>query len=79
MSPRSAEANEELRAQSRERMLAAALEVFAEKGYHEATISEITARTGVSRGLLTYYFPGKRAGPRNPRWRRSRCAASWQA
>ncbi|WP_046728843.1 TetR/AcrR family transcriptional regulator [Streptomyces humi] len=59
MSPRSAEANEELRAQSRERILAAALEVFAEKGYHDATISDITARAGVSRGLLTYYFPGK--------------------
>ncbi|MFJ3671239.1 TetR/AcrR family transcriptional regulator [Streptomyces sp. NPDC090106] len=59
MSPRSAEANEELRAQSRERILAAALEVFAEKGYHDATISHITQRAGVSRGLLTYYFPGK--------------------
>ncbi|MFD6288975.1 TetR/AcrR family transcriptional regulator [Streptomyces sp. NPDC060205] len=59
MSPRSAEANEELRAQSRERILVAALEVFAEKGYHDATISDITARAGVSRGLLTYYFPGK--------------------
>ncbi|MFD7710885.1 TetR/AcrR family transcriptional regulator [Streptomyces sp. NPDC059785] len=61
MSPRSAEANEELRAQSRERILAAALEVFAEKGYHDATISDITTRAGVSRGLLTYYFPGKQS------------------
>lgn len=60
MSPRSAEANERIRARSRERILAAALEVFAEKGYHDATISQITARAGVSRGLLTYYFPGKR-------------------
>ncbi|MFD5316108.1 TetR/AcrR family transcriptional regulator [Streptomyces sp. NPDC127098] len=59
MSPRSVETNEEMRAQSRERILAAALEVFAEKGYHEATISDITARAGVSRGLITYYFPGK--------------------
>jgi AcrR family transcriptional regulator len=59
VSPRSAKANEELRTQSRERILAAALAVFAEKGYHNATISEITARAGVSRGLLTYYFPGK--------------------
>lgn len=59
MSPRSAKANEELRTQSRERILAAALTVFAEKGYHNATISEITAHAGVSRGLLTYYFPGK--------------------
>jgi AcrR family transcriptional regulator len=34
--------------------------VFAEKGFHNATVSEITARAGVSRGLITYYFPGKR-------------------
>ncbi|MEU6854576.1 TetR/AcrR family transcriptional regulator [Actinacidiphila alni] len=61
MSPRSAEANEELRGRSRERILAAALAVFAEKGFHEATVSEITARAGVSRGLLTYYFPGKQS------------------
>ncbi|WP_459706179.1 TetR/AcrR family transcriptional regulator [Actinophytocola sp. KF-1] len=59
MSPRSAEVNEHLREQSREKILAAALAVFAEKGYHNATISEITARAGVSRGLITYYFPGK--------------------
>lgn len=59
MSPRSAEVNEQLREQSRERILAAALAVFAEKGFHNATISEITARAGVSRGLITYYFPGK--------------------
>ncbi len=32
----------------------AALEVLAEKEYHDATISHITARAGVSRGLLTY-------------------------
>jgi AcrR family transcriptional regulator len=48
-----------MREQSRERILAAALEVFAEKGFHNATISDITARAGVSRGLITYYFPGK--------------------
>jgi AcrR family transcriptional regulator len=59
VSPRSAEVNEHLREQSREKILAAALAVFAEKGYHNATISEITARAGVSRGLITYYFPGK--------------------
>jgi AcrR family transcriptional regulator len=59
VSPRSAELNEHLREQSRERILAAALQVFAEKGFHNATISEITACAGVSRGLITYYFPGK--------------------
>lgn len=59
MSPRSAEANEQLREQSREKILTAALMVFAEKGFHNATISEITERAAVSRGLVTYYFPGK--------------------
>ena len=39
--------------------MAAAVEVFSEKGFHDATISDITARAGVSRGLITYYFPGK--------------------
>ncbi|MFF5105782.1 TetR/AcrR family transcriptional regulator [Streptomyces sp. NPDC000134] len=59
MAPRSARANQEMREQSRERILVAALEVFAEKGYQGATVSEITTRAGVSRGLLNYYFPGK--------------------
>ncbi|QNE23140.1 TetR/AcrR family transcriptional regulator [Kribbella qitaiheensis] len=57
--PRSANTNLELREKSRERILAAALEVFATKGYEAASISDVTERAGVSRGLVTYYFPGK--------------------
>ncbi|GHF57547.1 AcrR family transcriptional regulator [Amycolatopsis bartoniae] len=57
--PRSASLNEEMRAESRQKILAAALQVFAEKGYHGATITEITRRAGVSRGLASYYFPNK--------------------
>lgn len=57
--PRSSSANEEMRAQARQKILAAALQVFAEKGYHGATITEITNRAGVSRGLASYYFPNK--------------------
>lgn len=59
MSPRSARTNEHMRVQSQERILVAAVEVFTEKGFHNATISEITARAEVSRGLITYYFPTK--------------------
>lgn len=59
MSSRPRRTNEQLREQSRERILAAAVEVFTEKGFHDATISDITSRAGVSRGLITYYFPGK--------------------
>ncbi|WP_433165705.1 TetR/AcrR family transcriptional regulator [Kribbella sp. CA-247076] len=57
--PRSATANQEMRERSRERILAAALEVFAAKGYEAASISEITARAEVSRGLVAYYFATK--------------------
>jgi AcrR family transcriptional regulator len=57
--PRSASTNRELREKSRERILAAALEVFAEKGYEAASISDVTTRAEVSRGLVTYYFANK--------------------
>jgi AcrR family transcriptional regulator len=57
--PRSASTNRELREKSRERILGAALEVFAEKGYEAASISDVTERAEVSRGLVTYYFAGK--------------------
>jgi AcrR family transcriptional regulator len=57
--PRSATANQEMRERSRERILTAALEVFAQKGYEAASISDITARAGVSRGLVSYYFSSK--------------------
>ncbi|MEE6259436.1 TetR/AcrR family transcriptional regulator [Plantactinospora sonchi] len=59
MSPRSERTNRELRRTSQERILAAALEVFAEQGYENATISQITERAGVSRGLISYYFATK--------------------
>ena len=59
MPPRSVSTNQELREKSRERILAAALEVFAEKGFEAASISDVTERAGVSRGLVTYYFVNK--------------------
>ncbi|TQJ11162.1 TetR/AcrR family transcriptional regulator [Kribbella jejuensis] len=57
--PRSASVNQELRERSRERILTAALEVFAAKGYEAASISDITTAAGVSRGLVSYYFATK--------------------
>jgi len=48
-----------MREESRRKILAAALEVFAEKGFNGATITDITTRAGVSRGLASYYFPSK--------------------
>ncbi|WP_415953006.1 TetR/AcrR family transcriptional regulator [Streptomyces sp. KLOTTS4A1] len=60
MSPRSASANEELRRRSRERLLQATAELVDERGYEATTLGDITERAGSARGLVSYYFPGKR-------------------
>lgn len=60
MSPRSASVNEELRRRSRERLLQAAVELVSERGYDSTTLAGIADRAGSARGLVSYYFPGKR-------------------
>ncbi|MEU8585951.1 helix-turn-helix domain-containing protein [Streptomyces sp. NPDC048664] len=60
MSPRSASVNEELRRRSRERLLYAAVELVGERGYEATTLADIADRAGSARGLVSYYFPGKR-------------------
>ncbi|MEU6772530.1 helix-turn-helix domain-containing protein [Streptomyces sp. NPDC046759] len=60
MSPRSASVNEELRRRSRERLLQAAVELVDERGFEAATLGDIADRAGSARGLVSYYFPGKR-------------------
>jgi AcrR family transcriptional regulator len=45
--------------QRREQILAAAGEVFAEKGYHSASISDVIVRAGIARGTFYLYFTGK--------------------
>jgi AcrR family transcriptional regulator len=49
---------------ARERILAAALEIFAERGFDGARTRDIAERAGANLGLLTYYFEGK-----EPLWR----------
>lgn len=44
---------------ARNRVLQAALEVFAEKGYHEATMDEVAKIAQVSKGALYLHFPSK--------------------
>jgi AcrR family transcriptional regulator len=46
-------------ASARERILRAALEVFAEHGFDGARTRDIAERAGANLGLLTYYFEGK--------------------
>ncbi|MCX2968465.1 helix-turn-helix domain-containing protein [Streptomyces sp. TRM70308] len=60
MSPRSASVNEELRRRSRERILQATIELVEERGFEATTLADIARRAGAARGLISYYFPGKR-------------------
>ncbi|MGR8011955.1 TetR/AcrR family transcriptional regulator [Streptomyces hypolithicus] len=60
MSPRSASVNEELRRRSRERLLQATVELVGERGYEATTLADIADRAASARGLVSYYFPGKR-------------------
>ena len=47
--------------QVRERIIRAAVEVFAEKGYHRATIADVVHRSGLSVGAIYTHFKGKDA------------------
>ena len=48
-------------ADRRTELLAAARNVFAKKGYEDATVAEIVGRAGVAQGTFYLYFPGKEA------------------
>ncbi|MGA8118141.1 MAG: TetR/AcrR family transcriptional regulator [Actinocatenispora sp.] len=45
---------------TRQRLLDAAERVFAELGYHDASVVKITEAAGVAQGTFYIYFPGKR-------------------
>lgn len=45
----------------RTKILRAAIEAFADKGFEAASTRDIARRAGIEQGLLTYHFPNKRA------------------
>lgn len=57
--PRTPEGFQELRDESRARILEGALRVFVRRGYEGATVREIAREAGVSQGLMYHYFEGK--------------------
>ena len=59
MSPRTKVQFEEIRQKSRENIENIALELFAIKGYHATSISQIAEKAGISKGLLYNYYKNK--------------------
>ena len=46
------------RSDTRERMIAAALDLFGRQGYHATAFSEVVAASGAPRGSIYFHFPG---------------------
>ena len=61
MSPRTPEQLQVLRTQRQASIMDAALHVFAEEHYHNASIGQIAKRAGISKGLIYNYFESKEA------------------
>src|SRR5690348_4300590 len=51
--------NEENDNTAQQRILKAASEIFAEKGFDGARVDELTAKAGVNKELIYYYFESK--------------------
>lgn len=49
----------EYKEKAKDRIVGAALGVFSEKGYHEATMDDVAERLGVSKAALYQYFKSK--------------------
>ena len=49
----------QLRQERRRQILEAALEVFTQKGFNAANVSDVAARAGVSQGTIYWYFESK--------------------
>ena len=47
-------------ADRRQAILAAALDVFSERGFHEASLEDVAARDGISKALIYEHFRSKR-------------------
>ncbi len=57
--PRSPRVNDAMRRRSTAAIQQAALEEFAARGYHGATVARVAERAGVAKGLVYNYFPSK--------------------
>ncbi len=59
MSPRNIQQYQEIRKKRKEQILKVALPLFAKKGYHQTSISDIAKGAKISKGLIYNYFENK--------------------
>jgi AcrR family transcriptional regulator len=59
--PRSKQQAEQIRAESRARIIDTARRLFAEKGYDGCNVSDIARQAGMSQGNIYWHFPSKEA------------------
>ena len=59
MSPRSSKQFEQIRQEKKKQISDAALELFAENGFHGTSISQIAKKARISKGLIYNYFESK--------------------
>lgn len=61
MAPKTKEQYQEIRERTTASIKEVALELFARKGYHSTSISQIAKEAGISKGLIYNYFESKEA------------------
>lgn len=61
MASRKRMTRDEAKAATRQKILQAALDVFAHKGYHRAIVDDIVRVSGTSKGAVYHHFPTKEA------------------
>ncbi len=59
MSPPTKEQLDKRRAERKAQIIQAALEVFVQKGYYAANVSDVATKASVSQGTIYHYFPSK--------------------
>jgi AcrR family transcriptional regulator len=59
LAPRSIKLNDEMKSKTKTLLLDSALNLFARRGYHTTSISDIAKAAGVSKGLMYHYYKGK--------------------
>ena len=50
-----------IRAEKQKHIITAAFQIFGKQGYKKASLADIAAKAGITKGMITYYFASKKA------------------